>query len=244
MKKRMNYSIHYSRWHRPTKKHNEIMMTMYDTIYGRFVSKVEPKVSALDFGCGMGFFVNYLIKMKFRNVYGIDADQSQIQASKTFNINSYISTNINEFRKKSGYLGKFNLITCIDVLEHIEKTRIIDILNEIYDNLEPGGMFICSVPNSNSVLAERFRYLDFTHTTSFTEDSLNFVLSNSRFKDISILPSEGNRKFYLSINFKFMFWQFNHLLSRIFRRWQLWAELGAEAFSIPISPNIMAIAKK
>ena len=55
----------------------------------------------------------------------------------------------------------------------------------------PDGKVILTVPNANSPLAARWRYIDFTHHCSFTEHSLNFVLGSAGFGDIRIDNSKG-----------------------------------------------------
>ena len=52
-------------------------------------------------------------------------------------------------------------------------------------------MFL-KVPNANSLLASRWRYIDWTHTSSFTEASLDFVCLNAGFTNITYLPDDSS----------------------------------------------------
>ena len=77
------------------------------------------------------------------------------------------------------------------MLEHVPVAAQIELLRTIRGALRPGGRLILTVPNANSPLASRWRYIDFTHHVSFTEHSLSFVLRNASFGAIKMDNSKG-----------------------------------------------------
>ena len=101
----------------------------------------------LDVGCGSGMFTFYLSKkVKHAFVYGIDSDQELIGRSKEIQ-NSRCVDNIAFFAKdvlQIHYDNFFDMVLCIDVLEHISMDRIA--LQNIRNALRPGGWLLLHVP--------------------------------------------------------------------------------------------------
>ena len=94
----------------------------------------EKKSKILDMGCGEGVFVKELKSMNF-NIEGLD-----------FNFES-------EWVKKGSILAapypdhSFDVVMCLDVIEHLNPNDQPQAFKEIYRILKPGGRFICSLPN-------------------------------------------------------------------------------------------------
>src|SRR5262249_20951783 len=86
---------------------------------------------------------------------------------------------------------EFDLVLLLDVLEHIPIADQIQLLNAIRMSLKDGGQVCVQVPNDNAIMASRWRYIDFTHRSSFTEHSLYFVLANAGFSAIEISSEKG-----------------------------------------------------
>ena len=78
---------------------------------------------------------------------------------------------------------KYDVVMAFDLIEHIEKEKQIPFVKAIYKSLKINGTFICTVPNANSVVGMRYRYIDWTHQIAFTEESMDFLLYNSNFAE-------------------------------------------------------------
>jgi SAM-dependent methyltransferase len=91
--------------------------------------------------------------------------------------------------------GQFAFASLLDVLEHVPTGLQIEFARAIHEALQPGGKLFLTVPNANAVLSARWRYIDFTHHSSFTEHSLYFVLKNAGFDQINIDASKGLGRF-------------------------------------------------
>jgi 2-polyprenyl-3-methyl-5-hydroxy-6-metoxy-1,4-benzoquinol methylase len=194
----------------------------------------------MDIGCGMGFLLLALKENGYENVSGIDIDASQVEACHQNNLNVMLVDDTMEYL--ANQTEKYDLITAFDVLEHIPSQAQIKFLKAIYHVLAPSGEIILTVPNANSILASRNRYIDFTHQVVFTEISLDFVLYNAGFKDILIKPLDF-------ISFSFSVKYFIHRLLfdffRFIRRLQMIAELGTTwGKKVPLSFNLIGKARK
>ena len=141
------------------------------------------------------------------------------------------------------------MITLLDVLEHVLIARQVDMMRAIHYALAPGGRVVVQVPNANSPLAVRWRYIDFTHFSSFTEHSLRFVLRNARFDDITIQGYEPVRRPSLRIwrsnvrrSWGASWWRWAWFLAwRKLIEVELWHE---NVDRIPLTLNMTAVACK
>ena len=112
--------------------------------------------------------------------------------------------------------------------------------------MKKNGRLIATVPNASSGLAFRWRYNDWTHRTSFTEHSLDFLLYHAGFDDIKVLEAGPFRRPRLPflVRPSVIRWLFL-LFARSFRRLEMISELGwKEGRRVPLSLNIMAITEK
>jgi SAM-dependent methyltransferase len=71
---------------------------------------------------------------------------------------------------------RFAEIECRDVLEHLDYTRL---LRELHRVLKPGGRLVVQSPHFTS----RAVYLDPTHRTAFSIDTLRFFVIGDRFSE-------------------------------------------------------------
>ena len=143
----------------------------------------------------------------------------------------------------------YDVITMLDVLEHVPVERQIPCLRAVLAALRPEGRIILQVPNANAIGASRWRYIDFTHFSSFTEHSVSFVLANAGFSRITVpVPPDPRPSWRL--------WRRearNHFFP-LLRRWvvrQAWRQvckaeygIGADIKKMPLDLNLMAIAFK
>ena len=104
---------------------------------------------SLDIGCGVGFVLNYLAGPNFDlNVFGVDVSDLAVQQAQARmqqipggpNQVSIIDS------QKLPFEGHFfSLVTCFDVLEHLDEQDIDSTISEILRTLCPGGVFLGSV---------------------------------------------------------------------------------------------------
>jgi hypothetical protein len=115
-----------------------------------------------------------------------------------------------------------------DLLEHFQKNKIIELLKLVNDSLSSVGKVVIRTPNMGSIIASQGRYLDFTHETGFTSESLRQVLSEAEFTSIIFFNSAIGRKRIYSLKI------IHRILSSIFRI----------RYSEIVTANILVTAKK
>lgn len=247
----MDYQRHYSKWHSYNKSHIDSMKLYYYQLIKDYLP-YNKKQKILDIGCGMGFFLLMLRDHGYENIYGIEIDLKQVECCQNFDLNVIQVTDTIKYLKELN--SEFSLITAFDVVEHFPVNKQIQLIKAIYNSLEDNGVFLCTVPNANSIIAPRWRYIDYTHHSSFTEHSLDFILFNGGFSHIEIFPidffyqnfpvSIGSIIFSPITSIKtFIRWTMLHYF-RFLLRLQLYAEIGNECWAIPLSLNILGVARK
>jgi SAM-dependent methyltransferase len=237
-----DYLHYYRRWHDDSPAHLARMVRY-------FGGRLEPHLPAdrqariLDVGCGMGFALEALRARGYTRLEGIDADPAQVAAAGARGLAvAHVSDTAAWLRARP---DQYHVVLLLDVLEHVPRAEQFDFLAAIHAALVPRGRLICSVPNANSTLGSRQRYMDWTHHTSFTEHSLDFALHHGGFAEITVLADDGPRKPLPWLPLWRRRWWYVRGCFRALRRLQLMAELGpAEGRRSPLSPNLLGVAVK
>lgn len=91
-------------------------------------------------------------------------------------------TNEHDFYSLDEISDPFDLVLCLEVIEHLDGEAALGMLRSIYDCVKPGGHFIVSVPN---VFTQGVQ-LEFTHRTAFSPYDLGGVVTLTGFEAMSI----------------------------------------------------------
>jgi SAM-dependent methyltransferase len=155
--------------------------------YSRLIKKYAVKgCTALDFGCGTGYFVRRL--SKFFQAAGFDTSQAALNKASSlvpeasfFNSTSVIPD------------GSFELVTSLHVLEHIENPSTA--FSEIFRILTNNGVALIVVPDTagrGHELKKKdwFAYKDATHCT-FLPSAVWADLARDAGFDVLIEGSDG-----------------------------------------------------
>jgi len=238
-----DYSRIYRKWHSDTPEHVQAMVKFYSELLAAYLP-ADRKARILDVGCGMGFALLALKQLGYAEVSGVESDRSQADSCKAKGLSVDLSRDTKAYLNEQP--AKFNVILALDLIEHIPVDQQLEFVSALATALVPGGTLICTVPNANSVLASRWRYICWTHQTSFTEHSLDFLLYNGGFSEIRVQGYEFNRRpgnVWLPVSGARHWWAF--CFFRFFRRLQMMAELGpAQGRDVPLSLNLLGVARK
>lgn len=237
-----DYSIHYRTWHNESEAHVADMTKYYQGVLGTHLPTPHGK-RLLDVGCGMGLALRAMKDYGFDWVHGIDVSPEQIAACRRLGESCELVEDTHAYL--SNCQERYDVVLLLDVLEHIPVGEQIEVMRALLSVIEPGGRVIITVPNATSPLAARWRYIDFTHHSSFTEHSLRFVLLNAGFSPVEI-PGQGPLK-----RPSLRFWKrgFRPALAkwlvRYFWRLALMTEIPQEHIDeISLELNLIAVAYK
>ena len=107
------------------------------------------KGNFLDMGCGSGSSVR-LAHQAGWNALGIDIDSRAVQAAN----NEEIRVIQGDYKTLENYKEYFDYILCSHVLVHVHNP--IEFLEKLSNSVASGGVIVLSLPNSTSMLRERF----------------------------------------------------------------------------------------
>ncbi|MGE5498508.1 MAG: class I SAM-dependent methyltransferase, partial [Syntrophothermus sp.] len=174
---------------------------------GYFPENKEAQI--LDIGPGRGEMLECLKRWGYNNYLGIDLSPDIIEFCKSLNYNCRLVPDTKEWLKE--HKKTYDVITLLDVLEHIPKSETIGFLSAIRESLKDGGMLIIQVPNLESPEGYLTHFADFTHEVGYTEHSLQQVLRLSGFTDFLIRGFEGyimnNWKKYAGKMLRSLYWK-------------------------------------
>lgn len=138
----------------------------------------DKNARILDLGCGIGEFVGFCLEKEYSNVIGVDTSAENIEyCRKTYEGATFALVDMFDYLDENTSKDKFDCIIFNDVIEHLTKNEVIDVLGKIKANLNPGGNVIIKTPNmANPFVNTAGRYIDFTHETGFTEFSIKQCL--------------------------------------------------------------------
>lgn len=203
-----------------------------------FFSDFLPKnkfIKILDVGCGDGGFVLWLQEKGYSNTIGIDISTEMINLSKSMNIKSTFQDNMFDHLRINK--NKYDLIFCRDVLEHLPKEEVVEILRLFNESLKASGDVIIQVPNGYSPNYGKIFYSDFTHETLFSESALNQITQVAGFNSLYIKEVTPVPHGFLS-SIRFLLWK---ILKLKFQFYQLIENGYSRGF---FSQNIIAKIQK
>lgn len=192
-----NYRFQYEQWHEDTPESKKLdirLSSEFISLHGLWPEKKDDTI--FDVGCGMGRFLLAYRENGYKNISGVDIDSYQIAVAKKEKLEVKKMEAIKFFKKNK---KKFDLITMIDCLEHIDKDKQIKLLRNINKSLSEDGKLVIRVPNALSPSFGYMRYIDFTHKNSYTKESLNYILKNSDFSKIIFRPAWQETKEIVSL---------------------------------------------
>jgi len=163
-------------------------LSVREPVFRRFFLPALPpnrQAKILDVGCGYGEFLIFLARMGYTQTFGIDLDSRELAVARSFGVSNVRQAEIMSALRE--YREEFEVISALDVLEHVPKARVLECLSLVLAALRPGGTFLCQVPNLAAFYAPLF-YMDFTHETPFTATSLKQALQIAGFSNVRIHP--------------------------------------------------------
>lgn len=237
-----DYSLHYERFHDGSPEHTLRMAAWIGSLLGPHLPE-DKDAPLIDVGCGYGFALTALRSLGYRNIRGVEVSAQQAERCRRSGFDVEVTDDTEAWLQ--AHRESFAFVVLMDVLEHVRVSDQIRFCRSIHNALRPGGRVFVTTPNANSWLATRWRYIDYTHHSSFTEHSLHFALRNAGFYEIALDNSKGLGPMPKTLwrregRERFRKWCVRWLLLQIFR-----AELPSENMrSISFELNLQALATK
>ena len=148
--------------------------------YILLLKKLFGDVKALDLGCGRGEWLELLGEYGVQ-AKGVDLNEGMLALCKEkgFHVSQMDAlTAIKECADNS-----LQLVTGFHIAEHLPFAVLVQLVQEAFRVLSPGGLLILETPNSENLqVASSSFYLDPTHTNPIPSQLLSFLLAHSGFE--------------------------------------------------------------
>lgn len=220
----------------PTIDEFRVRSKIYNSHFGQFLPP-DKSSHLLDVGCGNGSIVWWFQQLGYSDAMGIDISGEQIEVGKGLGVQNLVHGDLSELLKNRQ--KDFSIIISRDVIEHLNKQDVVEMLSQCYSALQHGGKLLLQVPNGESPFFGRIRYGDFTHETAFSQSSLQQLLKMAGFNKVACYSS-GPVVMGLKSLIRVTAWK---VLEAIYRA-ALYTELGGSKSTRIVSQNIIAVATK
>ena len=147
-----------------------------------FPERLDAKI--LEIGCGHGALIYYAKEVGYNHLEGVDASLEQVEEAWKLGLRDNIRhEDLMETLSKSTDKS-YDAIVALDVIEHMTKSELLDLVEELHRVLCSGGKLILHMPNAASPFFGRVRYGDYTHEQAFTQSSLSQLLIAHGFSEV------------------------------------------------------------
>jgi len=182
-------TTHLSYIYRGDVKEYEQYRRYFRANYQRFLP-ADRHASIVDVGCGLGHCLYYLQSEGYTQFVALDVCAEALEECIARGLvprERAVQAEAGEYLEAHPHT--FDVIIMNDVIEHITKEAVLPLLTSVRRALRPGGVAIIKTLNaSQPLLGCGSRYIDFTHTLLFTEESLRYVCVKAGFAQTAIYP--------------------------------------------------------
>jgi 2-polyprenyl-3-methyl-5-hydroxy-6-metoxy-1,4-benzoquinol methylase len=152
----------------------------YDT-YFRDWLQADRNIKILDAGCGDGRLIHYFLMRGYINVDGVDLNKHQVTLALRISPR-VVQANVIDYLEKKD--NRYDLIACIDLIEHLKKDDAHILLNRFYKALKGGGRLILQTPNLESPWGASIESGDITHQYGYTPQSMRELINLCGYSNI------------------------------------------------------------
>jgi 2-polyprenyl-3-methyl-5-hydroxy-6-metoxy-1,4-benzoquinol methylase len=165
---------------------HELMPGQYPQ-YLRLIRRHLPQDRAIriaDLACGHGALLFCLKKLGYTRIEGVDVSSEQVALAHRLGMQEVRHGSLTDALRDRA--GTYDVIFLMDILEHLDKQAVLDVLELARDALTDRGRLVMHVPNGAGIFGMRIRYGDFTHQTCFTPQSIRQVLRAAGFMLVDV----------------------------------------------------------
>lgn len=154
--------------------------------YGAFIDKFKEG-NVLEIGPGRGELLSLFPVSDKVNLVALDIDEGVIGHIGTHlpHVNAVNGDAINILKNSN---DKFDLVFMLHVLEHLETTFAVELLEQIGCSLVEGGSLIMEVPNNAcTFVGNSIQSADYTHVAAYNSLSLEQICVAAGLKVIKVM---------------------------------------------------------
>jgi len=155
------------------------------------IRKISNTGDALDLGCGPGFYTNYLSSNGWKTT-AVDTGPKNIESASRFANSSICNDAVSALEEFPEF--SFDLVLCLELIEHMPATEGIRLVLGINKVLKKGGTMIIATPNRISLEGmypyyireklfkkEKWYAWDPTHVHIYSHNEIKKLITTSGF---------------------------------------------------------------
>lgn len=140
-----------------------------------------PDAMVLDAACGDGRLLHFFRQRGYLRVEGVDGSGEQVEIARQV-VPTVEHGDVADFLESRP--ERYDLITAIDLIEHLRKDEALRFLDLGLAALRPGGRLVLQTPNGLSPWGGAVFHGDVTHETCYTPAGLESLLRITGFESI------------------------------------------------------------
>ncbi len=150
----------------------------------RYLPRFEGCRRVVDVGCGRGEFLA-LLREQGIGAYGVDSDETMVEAARAQGLEVVLDDALAHLRSVEP--GSIDGVFCSQVVEHLQTSEMIALLDVAFRKLDAGGSIVVETPNPETLfIFASFFYMDPTHIKPLHPAALQWALEVSGFADVQV----------------------------------------------------------
>jgi SAM-dependent methyltransferase len=164
-----------------TAQHREAAIGSYKYNYAKYLPASKDSL-VVDLGCSDGIALQWLVGEGYRNVIGVDSDEVAISKAGEWigkeaipQVRMYVIDIVDFVNGLDA--GSVDVFLMMNVIEHINKKVLLQLIQVIREKLRPEGILIAQTGNIENPMNFGLFARDFTHEIPFTSNSLRQLMN-------------------------------------------------------------------
>jgi len=148
------------------------------------LSSVEQEGLVLDLGCGRGEWLELLVDRRVK-ACGIDNNAGFLVQCEQLKLDVVESDALAYLRSLPD--ASVSIVSGFHIIEHLQFSVLMLLVDEVQRVLQPGGMVIFETPNPKNLIVGACNfYADPTHVRQIFPDLLEFVMQSRGYRDVEL----------------------------------------------------------
>ncbi|MGE5293855.1 MAG: class I SAM-dependent methyltransferase [Solirubrobacterales bacterium] len=221
--------------------------------------RLRPGTTVMDYGCGPGFLIEYLLSRRVE-CHAADLSTKAVELANRKYAGNLCWKGASVLSATESLLpaAHFDVVTCIETLEHLPDDSLQRVVREIFGYLKPGGIGVFSTPfdedlKHSSVFCPfcHTEYHKVQHQRSFNAAQLSSLLQSQGFtvlfcRDLDFREFQRIRPGWKDMSLRALAWL-------IRKKWKQWTDrISAKPFpygrtfnhQLRPGPHLCAIAER
>lgn len=184
-----DFYSYFERIHRGSEELILGRLKFYIPLIKAYSENLSEVPRSLDIGCGRGEFVELFVQNNF-DAAGVEINENFISSARNKGLNIIKEDALSFVRKEQE--SKYDIVSLIHVIEHLNFDYLFELFREIYRILKPGGSIIVETPYTKNIVLGIYNFwLDPTHIRPVNVELLRTLSNYLGFSHFEVFPLQS-----------------------------------------------------